>query len=160
MTRLSLEHGHEVFLQNCAKKVRVQLQPGYAIASGSRLTNASRSFWTKAQTWNSATSMSGGIGSVVIGGVWLATFGCRWLEYHVRRRRDWTVTVSSYEVTETDLPGRSDPVEGTFVRTMAFSRHPNFESALLQATMKAEALTQQGFQSVRYPAWGPRTSLR
>lgn len=155
MTDLSIERGREVYLVDTRRRrVRVCLQPSWAIVPGSRLTHGNRAFWTRTQTADTATSAVGIAGSAMAGVLWLVVASVHWIAYHLRRRRDWTVTVSAYESELVKLPGRREPATGRAVRTLDRSQHADFTSALDAAKMRANALVKDGYRPIRYPVSG------
>lgn len=152
MTERALELGHEVYLVDPDEHtIRVALQPSWGLVPGSRSANATRSFATRTQTASTATSSVGIIGSVVFGGLWLLLVSSRWLAFHVRRRHDWTVSVSWYETEPVTLAGRGSPVAGRSVRTVQVARHPDFAAALRAAKEQARTLAESGYRRLAHP---------
>jgi hypothetical protein len=150
---LSLERGREAhFVGDSANRVGVRLQPAWALAPGSRPANRNRSLWARTQTLETATIAVGLVGSALSGIAWLTLVAMRWTGYHLRRRRDWTVTVSAYEDVPMRLAGRQGPVPKRVVRTLDASRHSDYSTALEAAKASAAGLVRDGFRHVRYPA--------
>jgi hypothetical protein len=153
VTDLSLERGREVcFAGDGENQVRVRLQPGWALAPGTRLATRTRSLWARTQTPDTATIGVGLVGSALGGVAWLVLVAMRWTAYHLRRRRDWTVTVSAYEDVPMRLTGRREPVTERAVRSLEVSQHSDYSAALTAAKASAAALVQDGFRRVRYPS--------
>ena len=134
------------------RRLRVCLQPSWALVPGSRFANLTRAFSTRTQTLDTATSAVGIVGSAFAGALWFLVATIRWINYHLRRRRDWTVTVSSYETRPVKLSGRREPVAGRAVQNLEFSQHTDFASALEAAKKRAAALVRDGYRPLRYPA--------
>jgi hypothetical protein len=158
VTDRPLERGHEVYLADAEQRtIRVSLQPSWGLVPGSRWANSTRWFATRTQTADTATSSLGIVGSAIAGAVWMVLVSARWMAYQARRRRDWTVSVSSYEEEPVKLAGRRDAVHGRTVRTLEHSQHRDYESALSLAKQRASALAQDGYRPLPYPVgWGSR----
>ena len=158
MTDRPLERGHEVYLADAEKcKTRVSLQPSWGLVPGSRLANSMRWFAARTETADSATSSLGTVGAAIAVAVWMVLVAARWMAYQARRRRDWTLSVSSYDEEPVKLAGRRHAVYGRAVRTLEHSRHRDYESALIAAKQRASALTQDGYRPLAYPVgWGSR----
>jgi hypothetical protein len=158
MSDPALERGHEVYLvDGSTRRLRVSLQPSWALAPGCRLANSMRGASTRTQTMNTASMSLGLAGSTLLGALWVVTASIRWLAYHLRRHRDWTVTVSSYETHPVALAGRRVPVEGRSVQTLESSQHDDLASALVTAKARAATLVHEGYRPTPYPvAWDDR----
>ncbi len=147
MIDLSLERGREVYLTDATgSRLRVCLQPSWALVPGSRLTGAIRAAWVRTQSPERATEWGGGIGAAVAGVVWLVVTAIRWTTYHLRRRRDWTVTVCAYEPSSVKLPLRREPARYSPVRTLHLLQHADLASALDAAKGLAAGLVQDGYR--------------
>ena len=158
MTDHPLERGHEVYLADAGKcKIRVSLQPSWGLVPGSRLANSTRWFATRTERADTATSSLGLVGAAVAGAVWMVLVAARWMVYQARRRRDWTLSVSSYDEEPVKLAGHRHAVHGRAVRTLEQSQHRDYESALIAAKQRASALTQDGYRPLASPVgWGSR----
>ena len=158
MTDRPLERGREVYLADAEKcKIRVSLQPSWGLVPGSRLANSTRWFATRTETADSATSSLGIVGAAIAGAVWMVLVAARWMAYQARRRRDWTLSVSSYDEEPVKLSDRRHAVYARAVRTLEHSQHCDYESALSAAKQRASALTQDGYRPVAFPVgWGGR----
>jgi hypothetical protein len=155
VTDLNLERGREVYLANAqGRRLRVSLQPAWALQRGSRLTNANRGVWARTQTVDTATSAQGFVGSALMGMLWCGAVALRWLGYRIARRRHWTVSVIEYVDTPLDLPARRTPVSRWQATTLKHNRYEEQVEALGEAKLAANELLAEGFQPIRRPVAG------